>query len=111
MPEKTVDCGAAIFRFWLISDYSLCFIALTEYMLWILRIAHDFIALQITFLDFFLFKCLSASHKSVWRPYRKKGLLAAIKTCHLRKGMERNGIRRKRKCKKREDNGHFYNNL
>jgi hypothetical protein len=40
----------AILKFWLISDYSLCCIALTEYVLFILWIAHDFIALKMTFL-------------------------------------------------------------
>jgi hypothetical protein len=50
MPAKTVDCGASILKCWLILDYSLCCIALTEYMLCILWIAHDFIALNIKFL-------------------------------------------------------------
>jgi hypothetical protein len=49
MPEK-LYCEAAILKFCLISDYSLCCIALTEYMLCILWIAHDFIALKIKFL-------------------------------------------------------------
>jgi hypothetical protein len=50
--KKTVGCtcGAAILKFWLISDYLLCCVALTEYMLCILGIAHDFIALKIKFL-------------------------------------------------------------
>jgi hypothetical protein len=50
MTEKTVDCVAAILKFYLITDYSLCCAALTEYMLCILWIAHDFIDLKLKFL-------------------------------------------------------------
>jgi hypothetical protein len=76
--RKPVDCGAAVLIFGLISDYSLCCIALTEYMLCILWIVHDFIALQnsvfVVFPDQMLISLPSASYKSIWRPYRKKGL-------------------------------------
>jgi hypothetical protein len=72
MPEKTENCGAAILKCWLISDYLLCCIALTEYMLCILWIAHDFIALEIiVFVDFPVKKLISmppsASHQSISR--------------------------------------------
>jgi hypothetical protein len=76
MPERAVDCGAAILTFWLITGYSLCCIALTEYMLCILKIAHDFIALEV------FCSAPSASHKSILHPYRirKKGILTVILT-------------------------------
>jgi hypothetical protein len=49
--KNKLGCGAAkLLKFWLISDYSLCCIARTEYMLCILWIVQDFIALRIKFL-------------------------------------------------------------